>query len=113
MKQARILGHHAHPQMLTVLTFNRYHNLQKLKKKRSFYQFFLSGCSGLGPGWQGHQRPRVIDKPVPRKFSSWRPKAFSVLDSKTENPSRDVPDKLNAKCKLQNAHYVASGGVDE
>ena len=31
-----------------------------------------------GLGWLGHQRPRVIDRPIPGKFSSWRPKLLGA-----------------------------------
>ena len=31
-----------------------------------------------GLGWLGHQRPRVIDRPLPGKFSSWRPKLIGA-----------------------------------
>ena len=40
----------------------------------------LSPVDG-GLGWLGHKRPRVIDRPVPGKFSSWRPELLGANPS--------------------------------
>ena len=43
-------------------------------------------------GWLGHHRPRVTDRPVPGKFSSWRPELLGANPSSQKERVRAILD---------------------